>query len=320
MNGDDMTILAALFLVAGLFCMALMMNRYIRALDEPLSSPGPSRAVFAVSLLGTAAALGLSVYDVSVAGPGFRTFMEVGATGGFAMGSLAAYGSMGAAKAKRRGLMRVPARPGRPAAPAGDSGTAVQRKETIMAKRVNQDDRQYDARLSYCDWCRDFGPDDFNGKNVVVRMSGGAVIRGTLTCMGTVDERADDFANSCRYTGCISLEGNGFPVLHDGRPVGGSADLAVLQRLYPDDEALPPTARRWGFAGDVEEVTFVWDEQDYNFIFPERVEPGCVAVVGAGLYPVLAVRDEWVVVDVGVPIILLKDMVAEFLCAKAGRA
>lgn len=189
-----------------------------------------------------------------------------------------------------------------------------------MTKRVDQDDRNYDARLSYCDWCRDFGPEDFNGKNVVVLMAGGAVISGTLTCMGTVDDDSDSFANACGRTGFISLEGNGFPVLHDGRPVGESADLAVLQRLYPDDEALPPTARRWGFAGDVEEVTFVWDEQDYNFIFPERIEPGCVAVVGTGLYPVLAVHGDWAVVDAGAPVAIRKDMVAEFLCAKAGRA
>ena len=63
-----------------------------------------------------------------------------------------------------------------------------------MSKRVNQDDRHYDARPSRFGWCRDFGPEDFNGKNVVVRMGGGAVIRGTLTCEGTVDERGDGFA------------------------------------------------------------------------------------------------------------------------------
>lgn len=186
-----------------------------------------------------------------------------------------------------------------------------------MSKRVNQDDRHYDARLSYFDWCRDFVPGDFDGKNVVVLMGGGAVIRGTLTCQGTVDDISDSFANACDRTGFISLEGNGFPALHDGRPTGGSTDLAVLERMYPDDEALPPTARRWGFAGDVEEVTFVWDEQDYNYIFPERIEPGCMAVIGTGLYPVLAVHgDRAVIDDDGTPVSIRKDMAAEFLCAR----
>ena len=185
-----------------------------------------------------------------------------------------------------------------------------------MSRRVDRRSKRYDARLSCCDWCRDFDPEDFNGKHVVVFMSGGSIIRGALTCMGTVDDDGDGFENACDRTGFISLEGNGFPALHDGRPVDGSTDLAVLQRLYPEGEALPPTARRWGFAGDVEEVVFVWDEQDYDYVFPENAGPGCMAVVGAELYPVLAVHDDWVVIDMDAPIAFHRNLVAEFLSAK----
>lgn len=101
MNGDDMTKLAALVLVAGLFCMALTMNWYKGALDDPLSASGLSRAVFTAALIGTAAALGLLVYDVSATGPGFRTIMEAAAIAAFAMGGLAAYESIGVDDAKK---------------------------------------------------------------------------------------------------------------------------------------------------------------------------------------------------------------------------
>lgn len=101
MNGDDMTKFAALVLVAGLLCMALTMNWYKRSLDDPLSASGLSRAMFAAALVGTAAALGLLVYDVSAAGPGFRTIMEAVAIEAFALGGLAAYESIGVDDAKK---------------------------------------------------------------------------------------------------------------------------------------------------------------------------------------------------------------------------
>ena len=186
-----------------------------------------------------------------------------------------------------------------------------------MSRRVDRRNKRYDARLSCCDWCRDFGPEDFNGKHVVVFMSGGSIIRGALTCMGTVKDGSDNFENACDRTGFISLEGNGFPALHDGHGTGEATDLAVLKRLRPgNDGALPPAERRWGFAEDVEEVVFVWDEQDYDYVFPENAGPGCMAVVGAEPYPVLAVDDDWIVIDMDVPIAFHRNLVAEFLSAK----
>lgn len=186
-----------------------------------------------------------------------------------------------------------------------------------MSKRVDQDGEGYDARLSRCDWCWNFDPEDFDGKHVVVFMDAGAVVRGTLTHKGTLKDKGDDFENACDRTGCISLEGNGFPALHDGCGTGEATDLAVLKRLPPINyEALPPACRRWGFAHDVEEVVFVWDEQDYYSIPRKSVEPGCMAVVGTRLYQVLAVNGDWVVIDAGMPATIRRDMAAEFLCAK----
>lgn len=189
-----------------------------------------------------------------------------------------------------------------------------------MPKRVDQDSEGYDARLSHWDWCWDFGPEDFDGKHVVVFMDAGAVVRGTLTHKGTLKDRGDDFKNACDRTGCISLESNGFPALHDGHETGEATDLAVLKRLPPVDyDTLANTYQHWGFAHDVGEVVFVWDEQDYYSIPRKSVEPGCMAVVGTRLYRVLAVNGDWIVIDAGMPVTIRRDMAEEFCRTFPGR-
>lgn len=118
-----MTGLAALLLVLGLASAALAMQWHARALDDPLSAWALSRTVLAAALIGTAAALGLLVCDVSATGPGFRTIMEGAATGGFVMGDLYAYGVVHDDRTGRQGRGQAPARTGRPAASAGEDET-----------------------------------------------------------------------------------------------------------------------------------------------------------------------------------------------------
>lgn len=102
MNGDDMLMFVALLLVMSLLDMVLTMKWYARTLNDPLANPTLSRAVFAATLVGVVAASGLLVYDVSTAGPGYRTILEAVAIMGFGMGSLLAKRSMGVDDAKRR--------------------------------------------------------------------------------------------------------------------------------------------------------------------------------------------------------------------------
>lgn len=101
MNGDDMMMFVALLLMLGLLDMVLTMKWYTRALNDPLASPTLSRAVFAATLVGTVAALGLLVYDVSTAGPGCRTVLEAVAVGAAATSSVAAYEGIGVDDAKK---------------------------------------------------------------------------------------------------------------------------------------------------------------------------------------------------------------------------
>lgn len=179
-----------------------------------------------------------------------------------------------------------------------------------MSRRVDRRNKRYDARLSCFDWCRDFDPWDFNGKHVAVFMRGGSIINGALTCMGAAGDGGDRI-------GLIGPEDDGRPASHDGRGTGKAAGPAVLKRLRPGNGgALPPAERRWGFADGVEEVVFVWDEQDYDRVAPERAEPGCMAVVGSDPYPVLAINDDYVVIDMDVPIAFRRGLIEEFLSAR----
>lgn len=118
-----MTGLAALLLVLGLASAALAMKWYERALDGPLPARALSRTVFAAALVGTAAVLVLSVCDVPSTGPGFRSFMEGTATGGFVMGDLYAYGVVREDRTRRQGQGQAPVRTGRPMASAGEDET-----------------------------------------------------------------------------------------------------------------------------------------------------------------------------------------------------
>lgn len=186
-----------------------------------------------------------------------------------------------------------------------------------MSRRVDRRNERYDARLSCFDWCRDFDPEDFNGKHVAVFMSGGSIINGALTCMGAAGDGGGDFGHACDRIGLISLGDDDPPASHDGHGTGKAACPTVLKRLRPGGGGtLPSGKRRWGFADGVEEVVFVWDEQDYDPVLPERAEPGCLAVVGSDPYPVLAINDDYVVIDMDVPIAFRRGLIEEFLRAR----
>lgn len=101
MDDDDMMMFVALFLMLTLFSMVITRRWHSRIPSIGFTSPVLTRVMFAATLIETAAALGLFVYDASTAGPGCRTVLEAVAVGAAATSSMSAYGSIGADDAKK---------------------------------------------------------------------------------------------------------------------------------------------------------------------------------------------------------------------------
>ena len=101
MDDDDMMVFVALFLMLTLFSMVITRRWCSALLGYGFMSPVLTRVMFAATLIETAAALGLLVYDASTAGPGCRTVLEAVAVGAAATSSVAAYEGIGVDDAKK---------------------------------------------------------------------------------------------------------------------------------------------------------------------------------------------------------------------------
>lgn len=101
MNDDDMMMFVALFLMLTLFSMVITQRWHSRIPGIGFTSPVLTRVMFAATLVETAAALGLLVYDASATGPSYRTVLEAVAVGAAARSGVCAYWSIGADDAKK---------------------------------------------------------------------------------------------------------------------------------------------------------------------------------------------------------------------------
>lgn len=153
--------------------------------------------------------------------------------------------------------------------------------------------------LNRFDWSRSLGPQDFQGKHVLVVLDDGTAVRGALTCAGPADGDG----------GRIFLKTGGASALDEGHVVRRAVGLAVLERRQPAERV----DRAWRYAGGVLDIALVWDERECESIPPELAGPGCMAVIGTRLYPVARVRDSTVTVDAGKRLVIPKDMAAEFV-------
>lgn len=161
------------------------------------------------------------------------------------------------------------------------------------------DAAMYSEWLNRFDWSRGFGPQDFLGKHVLAVLDDGTAVRGALTCAGPADGDS----------GRIFLKTGGASALCGDHAVRRAVGLAVLERRRPTER----TDRTWVCAGGVLGIALIWDEREYEFIFPEMAEPGCMAVIGTRLYPVTRVRDSTVTIDAGKRLVIPKGMAAEFV-------
>lgn len=168
-----------------------------------------------------------------------------------------------------------------------------------MTIREVDDATMYSEWLNRFDWSRGLGPQDFRGKHVLAVLDDGTAVRGALTCAGPADGDGD----------CIFLKTGGASALGEDHAVRRTMGLAVLERRRPVERV----DRAWGYAGGVLDIALIWDEREYEFIFPELAEPGCMAVIGTRLYPVARVRDSTMTVDAGKRLVIPKGMASEFV-------
>lgn len=184
-------------------------------------------------------------------------------------------------------------------------------------KRITEACRLNGEWLSDFYWCKGFKPEDFVGKHVLVRTKNGPEIRGMLTCHGMTEHYDDPDLNGYEHSGYINIESEGIPALHGGVIMGQATDLAVmrLMRQWPSFEPAEESAREglWETIADIDDIAFVWDEQDYAPTPARWVKVGEMAILGTRLYPITSIDGDWITVDAGKPVTVRKDMAAGFL-------
>lgn len=210
-------------------------------------------------------------------------------------------------------------------------------------KRIAEACRLNGEWLSDFGWCKGFKPEDFAGKHVLVRTESGSEIRGALAHAATEENsgriflEAGDVSALCED--CVTRKTIGPVVLErkdpagpagsildaactwdevksrfvGGRIMGQSSKPAAMRRARIHERPLPEPVL-WETVAGIDDIAFVWDEQDYASISASRVKEGEMAILGTRLYPITEIYGKWITVDAG-RVTILKSMAAGFLSA-----